>query len=527
MKNIFIYNILFDLFNLIFLFEIKFPFTEYNSITPKKGYISAYQTLSIKECFNPKEVKKKDIEYGYKNFLYPINYKTLIKEFGYSTINKRYQHILESDMLMKYFNQVQENDYSISFNYINYHVYSDLFIYDFENELNILNSFGKEIYKNNLNHFKFICGDKLFKSYNYGITLIITIKINFDTPFKKYNFLQYVKKNRIKYKRFEDLIQQIDKIYMSSINNQFNYNYNSNKNVNYLLEIYGIQLGGNGEYINQYNNNNFKINYCNQENIKNCINLALNIKTYYDNDYENQIKENLNFIVFGAVHKYDFRFSFLEELSEDDYFKYEMKKDMNKFLNKISEQKKLFKILNNKFLDFNSNSLIFSNNKVEKYYKNLEKNINYLFSDFLALNCFRNYEKFSFCHQEILNNLSIKEEDLKEIESKILLENSHLSISLDNNFCLPKNFASWTKKNSIIKIKFIYDFNINKYIKYIDTIYTKNICYTKNENNFYCTDEFLFFDFNLLSKNNKYEITCFNNEFNFTETKEIELFQNE
>ena len=104
MKNIFIYNILFDLFNLIFLFEIKFPFTEYNSITPNKGYISAYQTLSIKECFNPKEVKKKDIEYGYKNFLYPINYKTLIKEFGYSTINKRYQHILESDMLMKYFN---------------------------------------------------------------------------------------------------------------------------------------------------------------------------------------------------------------------------------------------------------------------------------------------------------------------------------------------------------------------------------------------------------------------------------------
>jgi hypothetical protein len=39
--------------------------------------------------------------------------------------------------------------------------------------------------------------------------------------------------------------------------------------------------------------------------------------------------------------------------------------------------------------------------------------------------------------------------------------------------------------------------------------------------------KFLFFDFNLLSKNNKYEITCLNNEFNFTETKEIELFQNE
>ena len=41
----------------------------------------------------------------------PQNFKSLIKNFGISTLNNRYQFILKSDLLMDYFNEIYEDIY--------------------------------------------------------------------------------------------------------------------------------------------------------------------------------------------------------------------------------------------------------------------------------------------------------------------------------------------------------------------------------------------------------------------------------
>ena len=204
------------LFFLLFNFsKEKKPISEYNNISPEKGYISDNEILSENKCFKPIKILLEEKISDYL-FMSPQNFKSLIKNFGISTLNNRYQFILKSDLLMDYFNEIYEDIYSISLNYqmsaveIIRHIYEDEFL-EKPNEIgiNLLTDLGLKIYKENKKEFRLICGDRLIDSYSYGIALLVNVKINFGNPIDKINLLNYMKIKKYYFGKFERVMENI------------------------------------------------------------------------------------------------------------------------------------------------------------------------------------------------------------------------------------------------------------------------------------------------------------------------------
>ena len=118
---------------LLKLSKEKKPISEYDTITPENGFISDNEILSNYKCFKPLRILYID-KYSDYLFISPLTFRNLIKNFGISNLNDRYQFILKSDLLMDYFNEIYEDIYSISLNYqmsaveIIRHIYEDEFL---------------------------------------------------------------------------------------------------------------------------------------------------------------------------------------------------------------------------------------------------------------------------------------------------------------------------------------------------------------------------------------------------------------
>ena len=120
------------LFFLLFNFsKEKKPISEYNNISPEKGFISDNEILSENKCFKPIKILLGDKISDYL-FISPQNFKSLISNFGISSLNNRYQFILKSDLLMDYFNEIYEDIYSLSLNYQMSSVETKNYIYEDE-----------------------------------------------------------------------------------------------------------------------------------------------------------------------------------------------------------------------------------------------------------------------------------------------------------------------------------------------------------------------------------------------------------
>ena len=178
--------------------SFKKPITDVNHLSPNIGFISDAEYVSKEECFKPFSTIADSSQISSMMTLYPLSFSELTHEFGISSIPERYQFHLHSDLLMDYLNEIYEDPFSFSFNFLMAHVGSKEMTYPkTSNKLNIdeiLTLKGLQIYNkgNNNNQFRVICGDRLIASYTYGIALIFSVRVTFTNQYDKKLF-----KNRI------------------------------------------------------------------------------------------------------------------------------------------------------------------------------------------------------------------------------------------------------------------------------------------------------------------------------------------
>ena len=515
------------LFFLLFNFsKEKKPISEYNNISPEKGYISDNEILSENKCFKPIKILLGD-KFSDYNFISPQNFKSLISNFGISSLNNRYQFILKSDLLMDYFNEIYEDIYSLSLNYQMSSVETKNYIYEDEykkaNEigLNILTEYGLKIYQQNKKEFRLICGDRLIHTYYFGVFLLSTVKITFVNPVDKINLLNYMKVNKIHFGQFDNVIEKFNNI-IKNIDNIIDKD-------NIYIEIFAFQLGDDINNINfpnkkDFYNGNFTIINCQLKNYKTCFYGTNLISEYINNSYfkiwkhyRNNSLDNL--YVMGAVHKHKNK-DILKEFGiyvNESFINEEILNKRNYYLSFMKEFKLVKKNLENyKKINqsyFNKKEILELYNIINDIYYNI------FYKTQTAIECYRNVKEFLICSEKIISEINNKIDKYKEIYKKIVNENSYYKIDFNNNFCLPKKIGSWKKKNMYLKIL---KFSNEVYILEYDN--TNFICSNIENNSFNCKDKMIKLNFNFSFENNEIMlIKCIQIDFNYLEEKRIKI----
>lgn len=516
------------LFFLLFNFsKEKKPISEYNNISPEKGYISDNEILSENKCFKPIKILLEEKISDYL-FMSPQNFKSLIKNFGISTLNNRYQFILKSDLLMDYFNEIYEDIYSLSLNYQISAVETKNFIYEDEDKkpsqigLNILTKYGLKIYQKNKKEFRLICGDRLINTFYYGVFLLSTVKITFVNPVDKINLLNYMKVNKIHFGKFDNVIEKIYYI-IKNFDNIIDKD-------NIYIEVFAFQLGDDIKNINFLNkkdfyNGNFTIINCQLKNYHSCIYGTNLISEYINNSYykiwkhyRNNSLDNL--YVMGAVHKHKNK-DILKEFNiyvNESFINEEIINKRNYYLSFMKEFKLVKKNLENykkiKQSYFNQNHILELYNIINDIYYNI------FYRSQTAIECYRNVKEFLICSENIISDINNKLDKYKKIYKTIVNENSYYKIDFNNNFCLPKKVASWKKKNMYLKIL---KFPNEVYILEYDN--TNFLCSNIENNSFICKDKMIKLNFNFAFENKEIMlIKCIQIDFNYIEEKRIEIF---
>lgn len=501
---------------LLKLSKEKKPISEYDTITPENGFISDNEILSNYKCFKPLRILYID-KYSDYLFISPLTFRNLIKNFGISNLNDRYQFILKSDLLMDYFNEIYEDIYSISLNYqmsaveIIRHIYEDEFL-EKPNEIgiNLLTDLGLKIYKENKKEFRLICGDRLIDSYSYGIALLVNVKINFGNPIDKINLLNYMKIKKYYFGKFERVMENI-------------YNIINNTTIidkeKVFIEIFAFQLGGEDEKINF--NKNFLLGNCQFKNIKLCINKTNYISKYINDSFYNQWNNFRSFsedklYIMGAVHKNKNK-EILKEFGiyvNNSFVNEEIIEKRKSFLSFIKQIKIAKKNLDN-----------FKRNNPESFnntFKELDKVINNIYSyifgeEEIVINCYRNVKEFLICSENIISNITNQIHKYNDFYQKIINDNFYFKVEFNSNFCLPKKIGSWKKKNMFLKI-----LKINNEL-ILDFDNTNFICSNIENNTFNCKDSMITLKFSFLCDSDNMKLKCFQEEFNYIEEKNIKL----
>lgn len=504
--------------------SFKKPITDVNHLSPNIGFISDAEYVSKEECFKPFSTIADGSQISSMMTLYPLSFSDLIHEFGISTIPERYQFHLHSDLLMDYLNEIYEDPFSFSFNFIMAHVGSKEMTYPkTSNKINIdeiLTLRGQQIYNrgNNNNQFRVICGDRLIASYTYGLALIFSVRVTFTNQYDKKLFKNRITSEGFKTQGMKEIIQQIETEILHSQFNRYCDKYGEK------IEILGIQLGGDADAFNYLNykdfdNGDFVLASCDIVSIEDCINSKYGlqyIQYYIDNIFYEQWKHYRKYpmsqlVVMGAVHRF-FETNPLTKYGLDvgkSYLTEEVTQSKEHFLQVLKDNVALFKHVKHWYA-----LAPFSNKKLTEYFELLQDNINVYLTNNRGVNCYRDPVNFLSCYNDIMSEIKpIPKQEIIEFSKELTFIDEYYEVVLSNNFCLPQNF-NWDTKYQM-RINFL-----NKKIVTVKTDYSKFQCYLIEDvvPSFECKDSIFSFRFMVQdNKDNTATLTCLEKNFNYVE----------
>ena len=504
--------------------SFKKPITDVNHLSPNIGFISDAEYVSKEECFKPFSTIADSSQISSMMTLYPLSFSELTHEFGISSIPERYQFHLHSDLLMDYLNEIYEDPFSFSFNFLMAHVGSKEMTYPkTSNKINIdeiLTLKGLQIYNkgNNNNQFRVICGDRLIASYTYGIALIFSVRVTFTNQYDKKLFKNRITSEGFKTQGMKGIIQQIQSEILHSQFNRYCDKYGEK------IEILGIQLGGDADEFNYLNykdfdNGDFVLASCDIVSIEDCVNSQYGlqyIQSYIDNNFYEQWRHYRKYpmnqlVVMGAVHRF-FETNPLTKYGLDvgkSYITEEVQRSKEHFMQVLKDNVALFKHVKHWYA-----LAPFSNKKLTEYFELLQDNINVYLTNNRGVNCYRDPVNFLSCYNDIMSEIKpIPTEEIIEFSKELLFVDEYYDVVISNNFCLPQNF-NWDSKYQM-RINFL-----NKKIVTVKTDYTKFQCYLIEDvvPSFECKDSIFSFRFMVQdNKDNTATLTCLEKNFNYVE----------
>lgn len=495
------------------------PITDVSHLRPGIGFVSDSEYISKIECFKANNTIANKLMISIMMVSSPLSFLELSKEFGISSIDRRYQFFLHSDLFMDYLNEIYEDPFTFSFNYLMSKVGSKELLYPREaiDIHQILTEKGLEIYNNgnNNNTFRLFCGDRFVNNYSYGIALVFSIRFTFTNPYDKEKFKMIIE-NDVKINGFKKIVEQMGKIILYSHYGLFEDNFNGK------IELLGIQMGGKANYFNYLNgkdfdNGDFVLASCTFATFEECIKSKYGVnflKSYIDNTYFEQWRDFRKFdlnhlLVMGAVH----RFFETDPLTKygintgNSYVDKNLEIKRKEFLSILKKQVSLFKNVKHWYA-----FTPFPNKKIDKYYSNLQHNIKIFLNDNAGVNCYRNALHFEECSSAITRKLkNINENEIKQFSKNLFFFDGYFDFLLSKHLCIPPIF-NW---DILYHIKIFW---LNNKIVYI---YSNNPSFTcKITNSFFqsfeCTDSVLFISFTIEEKEGKTGyMTCKENNFNF------------
>ena len=504
--------------------SFKKPITDVNHLSPNIGFISDAEYVSKEECFKPFSTIADSSQISSMMTLYPLSFSELTHEFGISSIPERYQFHLHSDLLMDYLNEIYEDPFSFSFNFLMAHVGSKEMTYPkTSNKINIdeiLTLKGLQIYNkgNNNNQFRVICGDRLIASYTYGIALIFSVRVTFTNQYDKKLFKNRITSEGFKTQGMKGIIQQIQSEILHSQFNRYCDKYGEK------IEILGIQLGGDADEFNYLNykdfdNGDFVLASCDIVSIEDCVNSQYGlqyIQSYIDNNFYEQWRHYRKYpmnqlVVMGAVHRF-FETNPLTKYGLDvgkSYITEEVQRSKEHFMQVLKDNVALFKHVKHWYA-----LAPFSNKKLTEYFELLQDNINVYLTNNRGVNCYRDPVNFLSCYNDIMSEIKpIPTEEIIEFSKELLFVDEYYDVVISNNFCLPQNF-NWDSKYQM-RINFL-----NKKIVTVKTDYTKFQCYLIEDvvPSFECRDSIFSFHFMLQdNRDNTATLTCLEKNFNYVD----------
>ena len=504
--------------------SFKKPITDVNHLSPNIGFISDAEYVSKEECFKPFSTIADSSQISSMMTLYPLSFSELTHEFGISSIPERYQFYLHSDLLMDYLNEIYEDPFSFSFNFLMAHVGSKEMTYPkTSNKINIdeiLTLKGLQIYNkgNNNNQFRVICGDRLIASYTYGIALIFSVRVTFTNQYDKKLFKNRITSEGFKTQGMKGIIQQIESEILHSKFNRYCDKYGEK------IEILGIQLGGDADEFNYLNykdfdNGDFVLASCDIVSIEDCVNSQYGlqyIQSYIDNNFYEQWRHYRKYpmnqlVVMGAVHRF-FETNPLTKYGLDvgkSYITEEVQRSKKYFMQVLKDNVALFKHVKHWYA-----LAPFSNKKLTEYFELLQDNINVYLTNNRGVNCYRDPVNFLSCYNDIMSEIKpIPTQEIIEFSKELLFVDEYYDVVISNNFCLPQNF-NWDSKYQM-RINFL-----NKKIVTVKTDYTKFQCYLIEDvvPSFECRDSIFSFHFMLQdNRDNTATLTCLEKNFNYVD----------
>lgn len=246
--------------------DIPFPQSMWASYNHSLAYSTASQSVAKQPCYFSSTISKGETILR-DNFYSHLNFSNLLNELKLSSFLSNPNYLLNSNNLMKHLRSIEDDDLSFSISYIISKINEYTVGYHTTSKESLLTALGLELLEKEKKNFALLCGDSLLTSYNKGIMLLYSLKLNFHTKEDKELFIQ----DKIDdYGEFSTILTKLER--------KFNM-----LNLNGLLEIKYIQIGGNVEvFKNKTNPNGEKCEFTKLSNCKDTVNLLQN---YFANDF--------------------------------------------------------------------------------------------------------------------------------------------------------------------------------------------------------------------------------------------------
>lgn len=249
----------------------KLPQTLFSSYNNFNGYSTSKKSIVKSECFFANTIEKGEI-IRRDDLSSSFTYNNLLEELKLLNYTKNPNFVLKGNNLMKHLQNIKDDDLSFSISYLLTKFNEYKVTYHMESREGLLTAEGLEIYTNNKKNFSFLCGDNVITSYNKGIGLLYSIKLEFHTKEDK---LLFEENQGQDYGEFQYILTKLA--------NKINY-----LNINGMIEIKYIQLGGNTELFKEKINPNGE--KCEFTKLSNCEDTLKQLMTYSDKEFLEQFK---------------------------------------------------------------------------------------------------------------------------------------------------------------------------------------------------------------------------------------------
>lgn len=250
---------------------VKEQNTLFDDISVARGYSTDLVLMSANNCYSGESFRSGQI--GSLDFSQSYKYSEVITTIGV-TVELTFNFLFfKFSVFAEYTREITETSTRTSFNFIAKSSSKNFFNYGVG--VDTLTEYGRDVYNNNHSQFGILCGDKIFKWYETGSMLMLSVVIEFESRQDKHTFGVGVKFNS-NFNEFESSAKATLKSFRT----------------NGKLKVIAHQIGGDPSALKRIIDMNDTRISCTFNDIERCLNFGNDIIKYINTDYPNQLKNN-------------------------------------------------------------------------------------------------------------------------------------------------------------------------------------------------------------------------------------------